>query len=153
MLCFAVCAIAVCFSMFVFMYSRWWERVYKNVCKLHMIEKMYVCWDALYIGFRLCVCLHEHIWMRASVRTTRGFCLCDYPVYARENICHAFHSCVPRCMSVWLCLRTGRLSVRLRQILLDFIELVVVLCDSPGVIPPWLFWYCLVWLYLVLSHQ
>ena len=28
--------------------------------------------------------------------------------YAKENICHAFHSCVPRCMSVWLCLRTGR---------------------------------------------
>ena len=46
--------------------------------------------------------------MRASDRTTRGFCLCDYPVYALENICHAFHSCVPRCMSVWLCLRTGR---------------------------------------------
>ena len=28
------------------------------------------------------------------------FVLCDYPVYAKENICHAFHSCVPRCMSV-----------------------------------------------------
>jgi hypothetical protein len=64
------------------------------------------------------------------------FVLCDYPVYAEENICHAFHSCVPRCMSCVTCLRTGRLSVRLRQILLDFIELVVVLCDSPGVIPP-----------------
>ena len=108
MLGFAVYAFAVCFGMFVLMYSRWWERGYKYVCNLHMIRKMYVGCAGLCIGFRLCDCLHEHIWMRASDRTTRGFCLCDYPVYAKENICHAFHSCVPRCMSVWLCLRTGR---------------------------------------------
>ena len=122
------CCLCICcvLGMFVLMYSRGWERGYKFVCNLHMIEKMYVCCDALYIGFRLCDCLHEHIWMRASDRTTRGFCLCDYPVYAKENICHAFHSCVPRCMSVWLCLRIRRLTVWLRQILLDFIELVFV---------------------------
>ena len=74
--------------------------VFKYVCNLHMIRKMYVGCDGLCIGFRLCDWLHEHILMRASDRTTRGFCLCDYPVYAKENICHAFHSCVPRCMSV-----------------------------------------------------
>ena len=133
MLCFAVYAIAVCFDMFVLMYSRWWERGYDYVYNLHMIRKMYVGCDGLCIGFRLCDWLHEHILMRASDRTTRGFCLCDYPVYAEENICHAFHSCVPRCMSVWLCLRTGRLTVWLRQIRLDFIELVFVCATSPGV--------------------
>ena len=144
-------------GMFVLMYSRWWERGYNYMCNLHMIRKTYVCCDGLYIGFRLCDCLHEHIWMCASDRTTRGFCLCDYPVYAKENICHAFHSCVPRCMSVWLCLRTGRLTVWLRQILLDFIELVFVCVASPGVClcgftcPLWLFsagTYISVWLCL-----
>ena len=86
MLGFAVYAFAVCFGMFVLMYSSWWERGYKYVSNLHMIRKMYVCCDGLYIGLGLCDCLHEHIWMRASDRTTRGFCLCDYPVYAKENI-------------------------------------------------------------------
>ena len=133
MLCFAVYAIAVCFGMFVLMYSRWWERVYKNVCKLHMIEKMYVCCDALYIGFRLCECLHEHIWMRASDRTTRGFCLCDYPVYAKRI--YAMHFIVA-CLGVCLCDFTYVPGVWLCGFAKSFwiyIELVYVCVTSPGV--------------------
>ncbi|KAK2370455.1 hypothetical protein QL285_083505 [Trifolium repens] len=72
----------------------------------------------------ICECVRQ-------IGLREDFVLCDYPVYAEENICHAFHSCVPRCMSCVTCLRTRRLSVRLRQIPLDFIELVLSCVTHP----------------------
>ena len=145
MLCFAVYAFAVCLACCTYVFSlmrTWW---YICVQFTYDWENVCMLW-CLYIGFRLCDCLHEHIWMRASDRTTRGFCLCDYPVYAKENICHAFHSCVPRCMSVWLCLRTGRLTVWLRQILLDLYWVGVCLCDFAWCLSVWLHLPCVAFL-------